>query len=151
MRKIFFYGMMILGLAGCASVSISQYIQDKNPYTKKFYNSYKATFQATEQMLRDLGWEIEKQTDPSLYEHSGEDSVNSLTKVLIFTKIRQTALFLGSRYSLVNIYLRSSSEDVTEVEIRYLAVDSTFFKNFYHYKNDKIVERMFHHLEDLLK
>ena len=102
-------------------------------------------------MLKDLGWEIEKQTDPSLYEHSGEDSIESVKKVLIFTKVRQSGFFLGSRYSLVNIYLRSSLQDVTEVEIRYLAIDSTFLKTFYRYKQDKTVKWMLTRLEELLK
>ena len=146
MKKIL-SSFLLLTLVGCASIHIPNYIQDKNPYKRTFYAQYNEVRETTVQALKKFGWTIEKETEPSLFERqrgSGGDE----RQILLFTKIRETSLFVGSRYARINVYLRAAANNETEVEIRYLTVTSAMFKSFNSYKNDRAVERIFKHIEE---
>lgn len=143
--------ILILALVGCASVVIPNYIQDVNPYKKKFYGKFDEVLGATTKTLEDFGWIISNTADPAVFERNRklEDSADQQT--LILTEMRQTAFFVGSRYGRINVYLRTSSDNAVEIELRYVTVTSFPFKNFKNYKNDGVADRIFKHIEFLLK
>ena len=64
--------LLVFTLAGCASINIPSYVQDKNAHKKVFYSSYDEVHDATTNALGDLGWKIEAETDPALYERERE-------------------------------------------------------------------------------
>jgi len=66
---------------------------------------------------------------------------------LILTQARQVGLFLGTRYARINVYVQSTDDVTTDVEIRYMTANSVGFKTFYNYKHDKSVERLFQSIE----
>lgn len=137
-------------LIGCTTTNIPSYIQNKNPYEKEFYADFDAVFKAAQESLKELGWEIVKTSDPSEYERFPVVE-NAGRQTLLFTEVRQTSMFIGSRYARINVYLREVSENSTTMEIRYLTVTSLVFKNFTNYKNDAAVTRLFDYIEKKLK
>ena len=136
-------------LSGCASVKVPGYIRDENPYKKKFYANFDDTLKITVRTLRDFGWDVEKTTNPSVFERSQVPDVKE-KQVLLFTNIRSTSMFLGSRYARLNVYIRSISNNISEVEIRCITLNSVVLKSFTSYKKDAAVERMFKHIEEQL-
>jgi len=141
--------LVLMGLAGCTTAQIPTYLQDKNPYVKRVYASHEVVLDAVTQTLEDLGWTIEGTAHPSVYEQEEEAEEQEEQKLLIFTGIRQTPMFLGTRYAKMNVILRSQGE-VSDIEIRYLTVTSVFFKNIKTYHNDSAVERIFGCIEKIL-
>ena len=141
----------LLFCVGCVSATIPHYLQDKSPYKKKFYASYDDTLKAVQTTLKDLGWKISSVSDPVVYEQNSASNNEAIPKqILMFTDVRQTAFLLGTHYSKMNIFVRSLTEG-TEVEIRYITVTSTPFKTLENYKNDNAVQRIFDHIEKVLK
>jgi len=140
MRKIICV-VLCLGLTSCSSVRIPSYLQDKNSKIKRIHANFDQALAATKQALGELGWEIEETTDPLVYE---QDRIHDLDeqKVLLITKVRQTSLIIGTRYAKMNIYIRSK-KNISEIEIRYLTINSLPLKNFQNYRNDSAVERIF--------
>lgn len=147
--KKFLYIFLALVLTGCASITIPNYIQDKNPYKRTLYAPFDKVREVTIQTFEDFGWAVEKESKPALFERERE-SGNGGKQTLLFSKIRQTSFFVGSRYSRLNVYLREMASNKTEVEIRYLTVTSVLFKSFYGYKNDRSIERIFRRIEEKL-
>ena len=145
--KRLFLTLLILTLVGCVSARIPQYLQDKNPYRKSFYTSFDQTYATTKKVLQELDWKIAGASDPDIYEQSlGKPSAPS-QQILIFTEIKHTPLFLGTRYAKMNLLLKAQPE-TTQVEIRYVTVTSIPFKTFESYKNDKAVNKIFQRLEE---
>ena len=142
--------LFLLFCAGCVSATIPHYLQDKSPYKKKFYSDYDNTFKAVQAALKDFGWKISSLSDPLVYEQNPATDEVLPKQVLLFTDVRPTAFFLGTRYAKMNIFVRSLS-DGTEVEIRYLTVTSTPFKALENYKNDDAVQKIFDHIEKASK
>ena len=99
--------------------------------------------------LEDLGWIIEHKVDPAVYEQGSIESAEE-QRVLLLTQIRQTPMFLGTRYAKLNVYIKSL-KGVSEIEIRYLTVTSVFFKTFQTYQNDKAVERIFRRIRGTIR
>ncbi|MCK5214968.1 MAG: hypothetical protein KAR05_06410 [Candidatus Omnitrophica bacterium] len=147
MRKALIF--LLIGLMGCASVQIPAYVKDKKPYTKRFYANYEQAYEALNKTLLDLGWEIEGTMDPAVYEQDSSSDLDE-KKTLVLTHIRQTPLFIGTRYAKMNIFLRSKKK-ISEFEIRYVTVTSLLFKNFTSYRNDSAAERMFEYLDKTIK
>ena len=141
MRKFLFL-LLILCFSGCMSVNMPHYIQDKNPYKKTFYSNFNDVLKTTLETLKELGWVLSKKVDPTVFERTTETNESQTNQILLFTEIRQTSLFIASRYARINVYLRSGTENTTEVEIRYLTVNSFPFKNFYNYRNDHAIEQI---------
>ncbi len=147
-KRIFILFFLSLYLTGCASVYLPVYLQDKNPYTRRFYAGYDEAFQAVDQALKDLGWEQEKAIDPLVYERQRGTDLDE-QQTLILTKTRQTPLFVGTRYARMNIYLRAK-KGISEIEIRYLTTSDFFFRWIKSYRNESAVNRIFAHLDELL-
>lgn len=149
MTKKFICLLALFSLMGCTSTMIPIYVVDKYPYKKTSLAGFDETLQAAKETFKDFGWAIARETQPSEYERSAADREGS-RQILLLTEIRQTSLFIGTRYLRLNVYLRETQDKTTEMEIRYLAVNAFFFKTFYHYKNDKLAERIFKHIQALL-
>jgi len=124
-----------------------QYLSDKHPYKKEFYVPFDKALEAAKTVLTNMGWKIVGEGNPAVYEQTTTPRAKEL---ILFTDIRQTALFLGSRYSKMNIILRSN-DTMTEVEIRYLTIMSLPFRNIESFRNDHAVEQIFARLADRLK
>lgn len=146
MKKLILF--MVLILMGCSTANIPIYLQGQNPYTQRFYVEHAQALIATKQALEDLGWKIDKTIDPLVYEQKNESAVNP-NETLIITDIRQTPMFIGTRYAKINAYVRSQ-DNSSEIELRYLTVTSLVFKNFETYRNDKAVDRIFRRIEEVL-
>ncbi len=138
-------------LSGCSTVNIPSYIQDKHPYEKKFYASFDKVLKATKETLQDFGWKIVEEADPSAFEVAKKSDNPQSQHVLLFTGIRQTSLFLGSRYARLNIYVEAINDTTTGLDLRYVTVNSIPFKSFTSYQNNRAVERIFAHIEKKLE
>lgn len=141
---------VVFGLIGCTNVSIPSYVQDKNPYKQTYYAEFDDVLQATETVLEELGWVIENKTDPSIYERDKTVNVPTALQKLLVTEVRQTSMFLGSRFARINVYIRTKSEHATEVEIRYVTVNSIPFKSFTSYNKDHTVKHIFKEIAEEL-
>ena len=141
-QQIFF----ILVLSGCASIEVPNYIQDKNPYKQKYYADFEKVLKITVQTLDDFGWKVGETTKPSIYERTEMDQREN-KQVLLFTRTRETSFFLGSRFAKMNVYVRSGDENVSEVEIRVITVNSIGFKKFTSYKKDSAIKRIFEDIQ----
>ncbi len=148
--KKFFITLVLFTFGGCASITVPDYIQDKNPYKQKFYASFDSVLAVSMEVLEESGWQISKESDPAVFERS-ESGVDSNKQILLFSKVRQTALFLGTRYARLNVYLRTGAgKNVTEIEIRYITINSTPVKAFRNYKHDHAISRLFSKIESKL-
>lgn len=146
--KKFLVIILVLTISGCASVTIPNYIQDKSPYKQTYYAPFNIVQESAIKALEDFGWAIEKESDPALFERRRDIGNSNQEQTLLFTKIRQFSFFIGSRYTRLNLYLRVTADKATEVEIRYLKVTSVLFKNFYRYRSDHYVDRIFKRIEE---
>lgn len=138
--------LLLLCFTGCASIAVPNYIQDKNPYKRVFYAPFDHAREVTIQTLEESGWVVERESKPALFERE-RDLESGNKQTLIFTEVRQTSFFIGSRYAKINAYVYETASNETEVEIRYVTVTSLMFKNFYGYKHDKAVEHIFRNIE----
>jgi hypothetical protein len=137
-------------LVGCTTAQIPQYLQDKKPYIQRFYADYEDTLEVTHEALKQLGWKVEQTADPHVFEQQGATNDLNEKQILIFTEVRQTPLFVGTRYAKMNIFIRSKGK-LSEVEIRYLTVNSLPLKNFQSYQNKSAADRVFDCIAGLLK
>ena len=144
MKKISALIFLITLTSGCVSIQIPEYIQDHHPYKKEFTAAFDKTLAATKQALAGLGWRILKSYQPGVFEQTpvpaGEE------QLLLFTESKQSYRFLFSRYSRLNIYLRSL-KDTTEVEIRYAVLTPLPMKSLKSYRNDRLVRQLFRQIE----
>ena len=134
---------------GCATVQVPTYLPDKNPYSKRYYATFDQAMDGVKQALEDFKWEIENTADPAVYEET-RSSVNGEKQVMVYTKVRATPAFIGTRYGRMNIFI-TTTKDISEVEIRYLTITSTLFKTFQSYRNNAAADRFLKHLSELLQ
>ena len=135
-------GLLLVVSSGCVTVKMPQYVNSENSYQKSFYADYDTTLNATIDALKKTGWKISKQAHPVVFEQSEISRDNKIQQVLIFTDVRQKAMFLGSRYMTINVLVRESGQE-TDVEIRYFSMLSTAIKNFDSYQNNGLVKKIF--------
>lgn len=147
MRKIFLSIVSVVFLSGCTAAVLPQYLSDKHPYKKEFFVEYGASVASVKTALAELGWTVAGEGKPDVYERTVEQNDNS---IIIFSEIRQTPMFLGTRYAKLNVLVRGI-QDKTEIEIRYVTVTSIPFRNIQNYKNDATVKRIFDHIARHLK
>ncbi len=140
--------MLIISCLGCVSVHIPVYLPDKNLYVKRFYATHDKALAVITRVIEELGWQIEGTTDPSVYEQNRTHDLDG-KEILLFTNVRQTPLFLGTRYAKINIFVRSKNE-ISEIEIRYITVTSLFSYNIESYRNNSAVQRIFSRITSLL-
>jgi len=130
--------------AGCTSIQIPGYLQDKNSFTKQFYAGFDRTSQAVRLALSDLGWEIEDEVSPEVYEVSPQQGIQD--ELLMITKVRQTSFFVGTRYARFNVYVRSNGE-LSEVELRYMTTGTFIFWKSRSYGNENISNKFFERVD----
>ena len=118
----------LITLIGCTSIRIPNYIYDKYPYKRTLYVDFDKARAATLETLSEFGWTIEKESEPGLYEYERTPGDGG-KQTLLFTQIRDTSFFVGSRHARLNAYLHAAGTNETELEIRYLTVTSVLFKN----------------------
>ncbi len=146
--KNFFFVLVVVLLAGCATTNMPSYLQPKKPYLTRYYSNYEKSLGAVKQTLTELGWTLEETTDPGVYEHTRFNDLDE-DQMLLVTVVRPTPMLIGTRYARMNIYLRSK-KDLSEVEVRYLTTTSTALNNFSTYNNDSAVKRFFERLSEVL-
>jgi len=149
MRKVTLL-MSVLFLMGCVSTSIPNYLKDDHPYKKRYYKDFDHVLDNVTKALEELGWTVSGVADPYMYEKIPDNAPGEGKKILLFTEIRQTPLFMGTRYAKLNVYIRFA-KDTTEVEIRYLTLSSLSIKNIKSYRNDAAVERIFKKITKLVE
>ena len=147
MRRIFSFILLIF-IVGCTTLQLPSYIQDKHPYTQRFYGEHKEVVDAVTKGLADLGWKAEGNADPFVYEQSRLAEAGS-ENILLFTQVRQTPMLLWTTYVRLNVFI-SSKNKVSDVEIRYSKLKAFPFKEFRGYRNDKLVKRIFQRITDYL-
>ena len=147
MKKAY-WALTFIFFMGCTTATIPSYLPDNQPYTMRFYADYERTLETISQSLKDLGWKIEKTTNPIIYEQNLIETVNQ-QQALIITEVRQTPMVVGTRYARLNVFLRSQ-ENVSDVEIRYLTITSLPLKSIRSYENKGAVERIFGHIKESL-
>ena len=148
MKKVWLLVLLVF-CVGCVTVKIPKYLKDEFPYEKRFYAKFDETLNATIQALDDLHWKVTNTSHPSVFEEGVQDD-QSKEQILIFTEVRQTPLFLSSKYMSLNVYV-IAADDNTDVEIRYVSVMPVFFKHAYNYKNDFVVNKVFDRIAELLE
>ena len=148
MRKI---GLVILlaVCAGCVSVQIPQYLQDKHPYKREYFAGYDETLAAVKKVLKNAEWKITSTADPLIFEATAPNKSSENQRILLFTENKQTSMFLFSSYSQLNIYVRALKNS-TEVEIRYEAILPLPFKQFRSFRNDSFVNKLLNQIADQL-
>ncbi len=120
---------------------MSQYLQDKNPYTREYYASYDQTLRVVKKVLKNNNWKIAKTTDPSVYEEVQSERHPASKQTIILTELKETSMFLYSRYTQLNVYVRSL-QNATEVEIRYGVITALPLKQLRGYRNDHYANRL---------
>jgi len=147
-RKLFLV-LLCLGWVGCTSAVIPNYLPDQQPYVRRYQADFDQTLKAVHESLTDLGWQIEQTADPLVYE---QDKIRQADQrdILIMTGVRQTPLFIGTRYAKMNVYIHSQQQE-SEVEIRYLTITSLPFKNVSSYNNEKAAERILNYIGKILE
>jgi len=148
--KIISFFLAIVMCAGCVTVNIPKYIQEESPYKKKFYATFEKTMLATTKTLEELGWQVTGTADPASYDREKDLKDANIKQALIFVEVRQTPLFVSSKYTNLNILLQSDDQ-ATDMEIRYLAVTPAILKDLKSRKNDKAVGKILDRIEELLK
>lgn len=146
-KRISYLLCALVLLSGCVTVNIPNYIKDEHSYKKKFDADYDAVLKATTDMLASFRWNIEGEAQPSVFEtvKDIEDADNRQT--LLFSNVRQTGFFIGSKYSRVNVFLRGYKKEFTDMEIRFVAITSILFKRFTGYRQDALAKRMFDQIQ----
>lgn len=129
-------------LCGCVTVDVPNYIKDNKPYKESFYTGFDEALNAVTQTIEKFGWIISGTSDPSVFERRAALAGQDLRQMLLFTDIRETKFFLGTRYARMNIYVREKEKNTVDVEIRYVTITSLPFKSFSDYKHDATVARI---------
>jgi len=142
--------LWLLPLCGCANISVPNYVKDVHPYKRLFYVPFEDVRDAAERTLGDFGWTIARESDPALFEMD-RTSGHGGPQTLMFTEIRQTSFFIGSKYTRLNAFLRVLPDGATEVEMRYLGVSNIVFRKSYDYRNDKAMRRILDKIEEKVK
>jgi len=141
--------LFILTATGCTT-KLPDYIKDDYPYKKRVAGSYDQVLEATKVALKELGWSVDKEVDPTVYEVNKLLGDPDARQILFFTNKRKTRLTMGRRYSRLNVYLRSGKDKEVEVEIRYMGVTALPLKKLYDYHNEKLVDTVFQEIEKKL-
>ena len=138
--------ILFLGMAGCATVNIPNYIDPQHPYVRKVYGDYDAIVAAVRQVLAQEGWAVQSETSPSTYESDGSAQSSATGGILLFTSVKQHSKFLYSSYTHLNAFIRPVAGGA-EVEIRYACLTPLGVKQFKGTRNDKLADRILDAIE----
>ena len=141
--------LVLLCLAGCASVNVPGYIQAENPYKRVMYGDFQSVLQAVKGVLIENGWQIAKETHPALYERNATYGPEDKDHALIFTDIKQMSRLVYSKYIHLNVYINRTAEGI-EVDVRYGSVADFYIKKVRRYRNDALVKKILDRIEQKL-
>ncbi len=145
MKKLTFI-FLIFFISGCVTVKLPKYLQDRHPYRKEFFADYDRIVSATQGAVEHYGWKISERTNPSVFEQTTDSTSRG---VLFFTEVRETPLFLSSKYISLNVFLKSIDGGAA-VEIRYLSSTPFFFTTIRNYRNDRVAQNIFDQINQML-
>jgi hypothetical protein len=129
--------LFIFFLAGCASVPMSGYISRVDHlYDRKFYASFEKVVSSTMFVLKNKGWTIFKEVDPSIYERDDRYDNNGYQNLLIITNVKKQFDHLTN--TRLNVFIHSI-ENTCDVQIRYEA-QTHLIKQFISVHNDRMAE-----------
>jgi hypothetical protein len=127
----------IFFFSGCASVQMPGYISRvDHHYHRKIYTTFEKIVSSTMFVLKNKGWTIVNEVDPSIYERDNRYDNNGYQNLLIMTNVKKRFYHLtGMR---LNVFIHSMA-NTSDVEIRYEAKTS-LVKQFISAHNDRVVE-----------
>ena len=146
-RRALLFFLLIFAF-GCASVEFPAYVQDKNPYSQRYYAEYAEVLEAVKKSLNDFGWQVEGTADPVVYEQ-GRVAEPGSQNILLFTQVRQSSKMLWTSYVRLNVII-SSKNKVSDVELRYAKINSFTFKKFKKFRNDKLSKKIHQRISEYL-
>jgi hypothetical protein len=141
--------LSLIFLAGCASVSVPNYIQPEHPYKRIVYGNYDEVLAAVKGVLKEERWSIVKETHPALYERNATYDEQDKEHALIFTGVKQHSRLLYSSFNHLNVYINRMAEGM-ELDVRYEGVTDLFIKKIHHYRNDRLADRFLNLVEQKL-
>jgi hypothetical protein len=147
-QKIYFIALL-MGMVGCASINSSNYIQPENPYKRTYYGSFDDVLEVVRATVREDGWQIAKEVDPTLYERNPLYSAGDQGHILILTDIKRAQRIIYSKATNLNIYIHRIAEGV-EVDIRYGSVKNFHLWKVRSYRNNALIKKMLDHIEQNL-
>ncbi len=142
--------LAVIFLTGCASVKTLDYIQDINPYRQPFHSDYQTVVESTKTVLKEIGWTVVKETDPSVYERHRDITLKNASQILLFVELEKKSFIRRDGDIRLNVLIWSSKENKTEVEIRYQKITKITLRKFYDYRDDKRIKNIFQRLEEAL-
>lgn len=140
--------VVLLSVMGCTSLQIPVYIPEEKPFTQRFYAGYPRVVSAVRQALTDQGWSIDRELEPRVFELAVPGAQEG-DSVLLVSGIRESRMFFATRYARLNVYI-FSKEDVSDVELRYLGVNSVVFFKSKNFGDKDFAKRLFKRMEELL-
>ncbi len=133
-------------ISGCASLQMSEYISRvDHPYDRKFYASLEKVTSSFIYVLKNKGWSITSEADPSVYERDDRYDNTSYQNLLLATNIRKKYSILYSTYSHLNIFIHAIG-NTCDVEIRFES-KTPFIRQFSSGRNDGLIQGIFDAVE----
>ena len=145
----FIFGVSF-GLVGCSAIQVPSYVKDTNPYIYTLYEPYHEVLPATQQALEDNGWKLQSTADPSIFEQNKVTYDPTVEQIVLISEVKDIPLFLGTRHARVNVFLTSTDQQTTNMEIRYLTVNSILFGQFENYKHGIATEHLYNDIKKIL-
>ena len=127
-------------VAGCGSINIPTYIAEKKPFKQRFYANHSQASSAVRQAFTELGWSIEEEVSPEVFEVDIKQRQSE--NLMIISKDIISRMFVKIKQARANVYIRSNN-DISEVEIRYMAIYSFRFFKPKSYGNKKLANKFF--------
>ena len=133
-------------LSGCATTQMPEYISKvDHPYDRKYYASYERVTSAVVYVLKNQGWTINSEADPSIYERDDRYDNDGYHNILIITNIKKKFGVFYSTYTQLNVLVHSLA-NTCDVEIRYQS-KKPLVKEFVSTRNDQLVENILDDVE----
>jgi hypothetical protein len=104
-----------------------------HPYDRKIYAGFEKVVSTTMFVLKNKGWTIDSEVDPSLYERDDRYDNNGYRNLLIITEVKKYSLHLTGAY--LNVFIHSIG-NTCDVQIRFSSG-----------RNDRVVEDILDALE----
>ena len=107
-----------------------------HPYDRKIYAGFEKVTSSMMYVLKNKGWAIISEADPSVYERDDRYDNNGYQNLLIITDFRKKSFHLTSTH--LNIFIHSIG-NTCDVEVRYEA-QTHVVKQFTSVRNDQMVQ-----------
>lgn len=131
--------------SSCAAVRVpGAYIKDHHPYRERFYGDFDKVMAAVQAALDGQGWVVDKAVDPAVYERWQDGDLYE-RQILLITEGREHSGLLGDEMARLNVYIRNR-RDISEVELRYVAVTHYRLKGVTRYQDDGAAKAFFDRL-----